>query len=126
MRRWLAFARSKRQRPFLPCASTRRWWRATRATHYGNLNDGPLLPAPGDLPPETHHVEASKTEPDKNTYLVLNGQTGADPNYDYGTHFLYQGHEVGAPGSLTRINLDADGAHRVTLLATKDIDGNPL
>jgi hypothetical protein len=53
--------------------------------------------------------EAHKTEPDKNTYLVLpDGQPGADPNYDYGTHFLYQGHESGTPGYLTRINLDAD------------------
>ena len=28
-----------------------------------------------------------------------NGQPGADPNYDYGTHFLYQGHESGTPGA---------------------------
>src|SRR5206468_982387 len=71
--------------------------------------------------------EAHKTEPDKNTYLVLpDGQPGADPNYDYGTHFLYQGHESGTPGATTRINLDADQAHRVTLLSTSvaDIDGS--
>jgi hypothetical protein len=71
--------------------------------------------------------EAHKTEPDKNTYLVLkDGQPGADPNYDYGTHFLYQGHESGTPGAITRINLDADQAHRVTLLSTGvgDIDGS--
>jgi hypothetical protein len=71
--------------------------------------------------------EAHKTEPDKNTYLVLpGGQPGADPNYDYGTHFLYQGHESGTPGALTRINLDADAAHRVTLLSTNvpPIDGS--
>jgi hypothetical protein len=78
--------------------------------------------------------EAHKTEPDKNTYLVLpQGQPGADPSYDYGTHFLYQGHESGTPGVITRINLDADQAHRVTLLATTeagstkalpDIDGS--
>ena len=71
--------------------------------------------------------EAHKTEPDKNTYLVLpDGQPGADPNYDYGAHFLYQGHESGTPGALTRINLDADEAHRVTLLSTDvpDIDGS--
>ena len=42
--------------------------------------------------------EAHKTEPDKNTYLVLRGQPGADPDYDYGTHFLFQGHETGPPG----------------------------
>jgi hypothetical protein len=76
-------------------------------------------------------TEAQKTEPDKNTYLVLKGQTGADPGYDYGTHFLFQGHEVGAaiPGStlrqslITRINLDADSAHRVTLMASQDSQG---
>jgi hypothetical protein len=71
--------------------------------------------------------EAKKTEPDKNTYLVLpKGQPGPDPNYDYGTHFLFQGHESGAPGYLTRINLDADQAHRVTLLATTDTGGKAL
>src|SRR5436190_6734444 len=68
--------------------------------------------------------EAHKTEPDKNTYLVLpGGQPGADKNYDYGTHFLYQGHESGTPGAITRINLDADQAHRVTLLATTEAGG---
>jgi hypothetical protein len=73
-------------------------------------------------------VEAHKTEPDKNTYLVFkNGLHGADPDYNYGTHFLFQGHESGTPGYITRINLDADAAHRVTLLATVptgDIDGS--
>jgi hypothetical protein len=93
---------------------------------YGYRGDGSLLPAPGDLPSATHKVEASKTEPDKNTYLVLHVQRGADPRYDYGTHFLFQGHEAGAPGYLTRINLDADTAHRVTLLATATTDGTPL
>src|SRR5262249_53768912 len=37
--------------------------------YYGYDGDGPLLPAPGDLPSANHLVEASKTEPDKNTYL---------------------------------------------------------
>jgi hypothetical protein len=96
-------------------------------THYGyDGGDGPLLPAPGDLPSATHLVEASKTEPDKNTYLVLFGQTGADPAYDYGTHFVYQGHETGRSGYITRINLDADGPHRVTVMAAKDKSGSPL
>ena len=68
--------------------------------------------------------EAHKTEPDKNTYLVFkHSLPGADPNYWYGTHFLFQGHESGAPGYITRINLDADAAHKVTLLATKDSTG---
>src|SRR5262245_20213886 len=71
-------------------------------------------------------MEAQKTEPDKNTYLVLKGQSGADGNYNYGTHFLYQGHEGGSLGYLTRVNLDADGPHRVTVLACKFTDGTPL
>jgi hypothetical protein len=73
--------------------------------------------------PFTPVAEASKTEPDKNTYLVLGGQRGADTDYDYGTHFLFQGHEVGDHGYITRINLDADGAHKVTLLADTLADG---
>jgi len=76
------------------------------------------------IPPLT--AEAQKTEPDKNTYLVLSGQTGADPASDYGTHFLYQGHEAGSPGYITRINLDADRDHRVTLMATQDDHGADL
>src|SRR4051812_14610092 len=59
--------------------------------YYGYHSDGPMVPAAGS------NAEAQKTEPDKNTYLVLNRQTGADPHYDYGRHFLYQGHEAGKP-----------------------------
>jgi len=97
-------------------------------SYYGYGNDGPPVPAPGDLPSASHKVEATKTEPDKNTYLVLQNQKGADPNYDYGTHFLFQGHENGPDGhgKITRINLDADGAHRVTLMAEKDVNDHPL
>jgi hypothetical protein len=94
--------------------------------YYGYRGDGPLMPAPGDLPSATHKVEAGKTEPDKNTYLILNNQSGADASYDYGTHFVFQGHEGAGNGKLTRINLDADAAHRVTLLATTTTDGTPL
>src|SRR5262245_24308879 len=54
---------------------------------YGYNGDGPMVPAPGDVQATGHNVEATKTEPDKNTYLVLSGQHGADPGYDYGTHF---------------------------------------
>ena len=97
---------------------------------YGYNGDGPMLPAPGDVQTSSHNVESTKTEPDKNTYLVLAGQDGADPQYNYGTRFLFQGHEsgIGNPkkGYITRINLDADGAHRVTLMASTDVDGNPL
>jgi len=88
--------------------------------YYGYLGDGPMLPLAGST------AEATKTEPDKNTYLVLDGQKGADPAYaNYGRRFLFQGHE-GGTGILTRINLDANEAHRVTLMATKDVNGNPL
>ena len=31
-------------------------------------------------------VEATKTEPDKTTYVVMSGLRGADPGYNYGTH----------------------------------------
>jgi hypothetical protein len=98
----------------------------TPIKYYGYDGDAPLMPAPGDLPSPTHLVESSKTEPDKNTYLILFGQTGADPSYDYGTHFLFQGHESGTAGYITRVNLDADGPHRVTIMASKDKTGAPL
>jgi hypothetical protein len=94
-------------------------------SYYGYYNDGPMVPAPGDVQATGHNVEATKSEPDKNTYLVVKGQHGADPKYDYGTHFLYQGHELGtsAGSYITRINLDADAAHRVTKLAETLADG---
>src|SRR5215813_1567000 len=104
---------------------------------YGYENDAPsadnanlpqMVPASLAAP-----REAQKTEPDKNTYLVLKNQKGADPDYDYGTHFLFQGHEASArdaagrhQGLITRINLDADTAHRVTLMASKDVTGTPI
>ncbi|MCW2887119.1 MAG: phosphatase-like protein [Streptosporangiaceae bacterium] len=94
--------------------------------YYGYHADGPFVPAPGAVQSPGHNVEASKTDPDKNTYLRLSGLHGADPKYNYGTHFLYQGHEMGPGGYITRINLDADAAHRVTLLATKTADGKAL
>ncbi len=99
-------------------------------SYYGYYNDvlnaagqPQMLPLPGAL------TEAQKSEPDKNTYLMFrHGLPGADPTYDYGTHFLFQGHELGVAGAsyITRINLDADAAHRVTLLATKDTNGQPI
>jgi hypothetical protein len=87
---------------------------------FGYKNNGPMVPSLGS------NAEASKTEPDKNTYLVLRGQTGPDPYYYYGTHFVYQGHEGGGAGYITRVNLDGDAKHRVTVLATKDTGGNAL
>jgi hypothetical protein len=97
-------------------------------SYYGYDND--VLGPDGQpvmVPTSATPTEAQKTEPDKNTYLVFRrGLKGADPSYDYGSHFLMQGHEAGTPGYITRINLDADAAHRVTLLATADKDGNAL
>lgn len=100
-------------------------------SYYGYDND--VLNSAGEpqmVPtPSNPTKEAHKTEPDENTYLVFkHGLTGADPSYDYGTHFLFQGHEGGAGGAgyITRINLDADAAHRVTLMATTDDEGHQL
>src|SRR4029453_6177328 len=100
-------------------------------SYYGYDND--VLNAAGEpqmVPtPANPATEAQKTEPDKNTYLAFgNGLAGADPSYDYGRHFLFQGHEAGVDGAgyITRINLDADAEHRVTLLATEDSNGDPL
>jgi hypothetical protein len=59
-------------------------------------------------------TEARKTEPDKNVYLVFGGK-----------HYLYQGHETGLRGYVTRINLDeTDPAKRVSLVADVDNAGN--
>jgi hypothetical protein len=102
---------------------------------YGYINDAPssddpTLPQMVSTPASPQ--EAQKTEPDKNTYLVLGNQKGADPSYWYGTHFLFQGHELQGISNgqktsyITRINLDADVAHRVTLVATTDSDGHPI
>jgi hypothetical protein len=93
---------------------------------YGYDGDGPFIPLPGAVQTPGTKVEASKTEPDKNTYLVLHGQHGADPHYDYGHHFLFQGHETGQSGYISRINLDADEEHRVTVLASTLADGTPI
>jgi hypothetical protein len=99
-------------------------------SYYGYDNDN--LNSAGEpvmVPTAANATEAHKTEPDKNTYLTFkHSLPGADPNYDYGTHFLFQGHEGGANGAgyITRINLDADAAHRVTLLATQDAGGSQI
>jgi hypothetical protein len=97
-------------------------------SYYGYDND--VLTASGDpqmLPTPAVNNESHKTEPDKNTYLVFrHSLAGADSGYWYGTHFLFQGHEGGSPGYISRINLNADAAHRVTILATTDSTGTPL
>jgi len=67
--------------------------------------------------------DGTRTEPDENTYLVLDHNPGGPtPGYDYGRHFLFQGHEnAGNLAYVTRINLDvSDPQHRITLLTPVD------
>lgn len=63
---------------------------------------------PGDVQTTVHDAEATRTEPDKNTDLILGRQDGPDPDDDYGTHFPFQGRELGETSYITRVNLDAD------------------
>jgi len=80
---------------------------ANGVTHYGynTILGGPLTQATN---------EDNKTEPDKNVYLVFGGK-----------HYLYQGHEGGPRGYVTRVNLDeTDPAKRVTLISDVDTAGN--
>lgn len=102
---------------------------------YGYAEDHAATSAqPGATPSRGPLIEKTKTEPDKNVYLVLDGRKGSDTAYAYGRHFLFQGHESGPAsptsggkrGLVTRINLDADEAHRITLLGETDIAGRPL
>ena len=91
-------------------------------TTFGYLNDGPLT-APPPPPAAGTISEATKTEPDENTYLVLpHNPGGPTPGYDYGRHFLFQGHEnANNLAYCTRINLDVhDADHRITLLTPVD------
>lgn len=84
-------------------------------TRFGLLND---------FPPQT--IEATRTEPDENTYLVLDHNPGGPTaGFDYGRHFLFQGHENGGDlAYITRINLDVnDPQHRITLLTPVGADG---
>jgi len=78
-------------------------------THFGFLADG-----------------TTRTEPDENTYLILDHNPGGPTaDYDYGRHFLFQGHEnSGNLAHITRINLDVSNPdHRVTLLTPPGEDG---
>jgi len=66
------------------------------------------------------------TEPDQNTYLILDHNPGGPtPDYDYGRHFLFQGHENSSDlAYITRINLDiVNPDHRVTLMTPVGVDG---
>src|SRR5215510_3616025 len=77
-------------------------------TKFGNLSTG------------------GRTEPDENTYLILDHNPGGPTQgYDYGRHFLFQGHEnSGDLAYVTRINLDvASPDRRITLLTPVGADG---
>jgi Bacterial protein of unknown function (DUF839) len=77
-------------------------------TTYGKLSDG------------------TNSEPDQNMYLTLPGKVvGPTARYNYGHHFLIQGHEnAGNLSYVTRVNLDVtDPAHRITLLTPVGLDG---
>ena len=77
-------------------------------TRFGNLSTG------------------ARTEPDENTYLILDHNPGGPTQgYDYGRHFLFQGHEnSGNLAYVTRINLDvAHPDHRITLLTPVGMNG---
>jgi len=77
-------------------------------TTFGVLSDGTL------------------TEPDQNLYLVLHKNPGGPvAGFDYGRHFLFQGHENGDDlAYVTRINLDVTSkAHKITLLTPVDKKG---
>ncbi|MBA3961021.1 MAG: DUF839 domain-containing protein [Chthoniobacterales bacterium] len=66
------------------------------------------------------------TEPDENTYLILDHNPGGPTvGYDYGRHFLFQGHEnSGDLAYITRVNLDVSSPdHRITLLTLPGTDG---
>jgi Bacterial protein of unknown function (DUF839) len=68
--------------------------------------------------------DGTGTEPDQNAYLILDRNPGGPTaGYDYGRHFLFQGHEnSGNLAYVTRINLDvASPDHRVTLLTPVDM-----
>src|SRR5262249_41251694 len=65
------------------------------------------------------------TEPDENLYVELpNNPHGPTFGYNYGRHFLFQGHENASDlAYVTRINLDvADPEHRITLLTPVGAD----
>lgn len=84
-------------------------------TNFGLLNDG-----------ATQKFEPTRTEPDENLYLVFDHNLGGPTSgFDYGRHYLFQGHENVLPFAyITRVNLDVtDPAHRITLLTPVGANG---
>jgi hypothetical protein len=72
----------------------------------------------GFLDDNADPLARTRTEPDQNLYLEASHVGGPTAGYDYGEHFLIQGHENGSNKALlTRINLDVkEPAHRITML----------
>ncbi len=100
---------------------------ASFITRYGYLSDSASQSSGLD----------TKTEPDQNTYLVSKTNPGGPAaGFDYGRHFLVQGHELFSSSSagvghsnsayFTRVNLDValNDPHRITLLSKPDANGN--
>jgi len=95
---------------------------------YGSVSDGGAGEAGAGFATPTGLD--TKSEPDQNTYLVTAANPGGPAaGFDYGRHFLIQGHEIfGGNGNinkayLTRVNLDVtDPARRITLL-NRQLDG---
>ncbi len=91
--------------------------RSTRST--ATTATARIVPAPGRRPSRRSRRRGEQDRAgQEHLPRPRAASTGADRSYDYGTHFLFQGHETGhARRYITRVNLDADAAHRVTLLA---------
>ena len=70
--------------------------------------------------PPGHNVEASKSEPDKNTYLVLHRPGRPRPELRLRPALHLPGPRARHRATSRAINLDADDAHRITLWATED------
>ena len=89
-------------------------------TNFGVLNDK----GTGTPPLE----QATRTEPDLNTYIVLERNPGGPASgFNYGHHFLFQGHEnANNLAYVTRINLDvpATDPHHITLMTPVGTNGN--
>ena len=69
---------------------------------YGYDGDGPMVPAPGDLP-TPHAIWSRRPRPSRTrtrTWCCMD-RTAPTHAYNYGTHFVFQGHEGGSPGFLT-------------------------
>lgn len=67
--------------------------------------------------------DAGNSSPDQNVYLKFDKNPGGPAaDFDYGRHFLFQGHEIrGGLAYITRINLDViDPQHKITLLTPVD------